>query len=245
MNNKYGLLFAMAGIFSQSQASSINSDQSEKALIQPLQQTISHAITQFEQTPRGDWSYRVTRYENEEGDVTSSIERYDPIKDRDSQWTLLRINGQTPSSKQAAKFSSSKLKQADADNQQSVSIKLREIIQLDSLQLISEDQTRLQAGFDVYLSRLGKEATENLAGSLTFNKQEQFIETIEITNTDDFSPVFSADITDFKLTFRFIKINSAILPQQQELSMKGTFAFFTEIEEVSKDTFSEYRYVGQ
>ncbi|ALS97102.1 hypothetical protein AT746_01610 [Lacimicrobium alkaliphilum] len=32
-----------------------------------LQQTVARAITEFEQSSREDWSYRISRYENEEG----------------------------------------------------------------------------------------------------------------------------------------------------------------------------------
>ncbi len=250
MNKKFWLLLTFSSIAADSLASEFTATsmpQQNQTLVakQNLQQSISHAITQFEQTPREDWSYRISRYENEEGEVTSSLELFDPAQEMSKQWTLLSINEQPPTTNQARKFTEDKQKQAEKSSQHNFSVKLREIIQMDSLELISEDLNSLKANFDVYLSRLGEDATKNLKGSLVFNKHQQFIESIEIVNTGDFSPVFSADITDFKLTFRFIKMDSSILPQQQELSMKGTFAFFTEIEEVSKDTFSEYRYVGQ
>lgn len=250
MNKKYWLLIACMGFAVQSlasdtksvAASQMNDEQQAQG---SLQHTISQAIAKFEQTSRQDWSYRITRYENEEGDISSSIELFDPIKEQHEQWSLLRIDGQAPTEKQVKKFVKSKRKEKDDSDQQSLSVKLGDIILLNSLQLVSEDQNHLRASFDVYLSQLGEEATENLKGSLIFAKDEQFIESIEIINKGEFSPVFSAAITDFKLSFRFVKIDSAILPQQNDLSMKGTFAFFTEIDEVSTDTYSDYQYVGQ
>lgn len=208
-----------------------------------LQQTISKAITAFEQTSRKDWSYRISRYENEEGDISSSVEHFDPTHERLKQWSLLSINGQAPTKKQALKFVNSKLKKAKEQDQPSFQLKLRDLVLMESLQLISENEETLQASFNVYLEDLGAEASKNLQGTLRFVKDQQFIESIEITNTDDFSPMFSATITHIKLTFRFIKRHTAILPQQIGLAMNGTFAFFTEIDEVSTDTFSDYRYV--
>ncbi|WP_156413600.1 hypothetical protein [Lacimicrobium alkaliphilum] len=123
-------------------------------------------------------------------------------------------------------------------------MKLRDIIQIETLQLLSEDPHRFQASFAVYLNQLGEEASQKLKGSLIFDKGQQYIETIEIINTGTFSPVFSADISEFRLTLRFIKIDTVVLPERQELAMKGTFAFFTEIDEVSTDRFSDYRYTG-
>ena len=250
MKKTYWLLLASTVLAGQTLAADIQPTMEAKASgvqvgQQYLQQTISQAITEFEQTSRKDWSYRISRYENEEGDITSSIEQFDPLKDQPKQWSLLQINGQTPTEKQAKKFVKSKRKNADDSDQQSFSVKLRDIIQLDSLQLVSEDHESIKASFDVYLSQLGEEATESLQGSLIFMKDRQFIETIEISNKGEFSPLFSAEITDFKLTFRFLKIDTAILPQQNDLAMKGTFAFFTEIDEVSTDTYSDYQYVGQ
>lgn len=250
MNKKFWLLLSFSSMTVAPLASEFAAAaelQQNHTLVakQNLQQSISHAITQFEQTPREEWSYRISRYENEEGEVTSSLELFDPAQEMSKQWTLLSINEQTPTAKQARKFAENKQKQAEKSSQHNFSVKLREIIQMDSLELISEDLNSLKANFDVYLSRLGDEATKKLKGSLVYNKHHQFVETIEIVNRGEFSPLFSADITDFKLTFSFIKINDAILPQQHELSMKGTFAFFTEIEEVSKDSFFDYRHVGQ
>lgn len=213
-------------------------------------QLISRAITDFEQRGRADWSYRVSRYENEEGQISSSIELFEPTKATDQQWTLLSLNGQPPDNKQLRKFAEKKLaetkqKQTEKGGQQSFSVKLRDLIQLDSLQLLSNDPQRFHAGFAVYLSQLGAEASQHLQGSLIFNKQQRYIESIEITNTASFSPLFSAEIKEFKLTLDFIKIDAAVLPARQELTMKGRFAFFSTIDEVSTVSFSDYHYVGQ
>lgn len=249
MNNTLWLSIAAIGLTSQAMAEPNSANGSTIIEVEDpqhhLQQTISDAISRFEQTSRNDWSYRITRYENEEGDVTSSIETFNPANESGKRWSLLRINGQEPTEKQAKKFVKSKQKKSKKGNEHNFSVKLRDIIQLDSLELLSEDQNTIQASFEVYLSQLGEDATEDLKGKLTYGKDQAFIESIEITNTDVFSPVFSAEITEFKLTFRFLNIGEAVLPDRQDLSMKGTFAFFTEIDEVSTDTFSEYQYMGE
>lgn len=222
---------------------------------QALQDKIAQAITHYEQSPRDQWSYQISNYENEEGDISSSIEKFDPTMEINKQWTLLSINGETPTEKQQQKFAKNKLKRAEKNaarkekqkdsKDQNFSLQFRELIQIDSLQLASETPYKLQANFNVNLEKLGKKASKKLRGHITYDKQQQFIEHIVITNTDNFSPVFSAEITDFKISFDFAKINDAILPQEYQLSMKGTFAFFTEIEEVSTNTFSDYRFVSE
>jgi len=210
-----------------------------------LKQKISQAITKFEQTSREHWAYQVSRYENEEGEISSSIESFTPGAEQAKQWTLLSINGEKPTERQAKEFVDSKLKQAEKQEKgANYALKLGEIINLDSLELESETDSHLKAGFKVYLSKLGEDAKGKLQGVLSYNKQVQFIESITIINTADFSPMFSAKISDLKLSFTFISINNKVLPKQQELQMKGSFAFFTEIDEVSTDTFSKYHYKG-
>jgi hypothetical protein len=218
---------------------------SELAKYQPspeqLKQTITQAIRDFELTPRQDWSYTVSRYESEEGDITSSIEQYDPLLEGTQKWSLLSLNGQTPSQSEQQAFGDTKREKLEKEGEQTFHIKLREIIHVDSLVLLDEDESLLRANFRVNLSQLGDTATEKLSGTLLFNKQQAFIENIQIVNNEAFSPMFSAKITDFSLNLSFLKIDEAILPHQHALSMKGTFAFFTDIDEESVDTYSDYQ----
>ncbi|WP_440055069.1 hypothetical protein ACSLBF_02615 [Pseudoalteromonas sp. T1lg65] len=207
-----------------------------------LQQKVAHAIDQFEQTNRSDWAYTITRYENEEGDISQSVEQYNPQQPAGQQWSLMMVDGKVPTEKQRQAFMDKKAKQATEGK--SLSIKLSKIINLTSLQLEEESQADLKVRFGVYLEKLGENASKKLTGLLTYNKENAFISDIEITNTDTFSPVLTANIKDFKMTLSFEKRDSAILPHKHEFEMRGSFAFFTEIDEVSSDTFSEYHYVG-
>lgn len=209
-----------------------------------LSSKVKQAIDKFEQTKRKHWSYEVSRYENEEGDITSSIERYQPDSTAQSPWSLHRINGKEPSKAQQEEFIENKLEQQEKKSEgTSYSVALREIIQLDTLAFAHENTHYIEMNFDVFLNRLGDDASSKLQGSLLYNKQQQFIETLTITNKEAFSPIFSATINDFKLTFTFTQINEQVLPSRQDMAMKGTFAFFTEIDEVSHDTFSNYQYL--
>ncbi len=210
-----------------------------------LKQKVSQAITKLEQTKRKSWSYQVSRYENEEGDITSSIEQFMPFDKDKQQWALIRINGESPTNKQSRKFAEKKQAQAEEREKGSnYSVKLREIIQQDSLQLTSESNSHMQMSFNVFLEKLGKDSVGKLQGSLTYNKELAFIENITIVNNDEFSPMFSANITDLTLTLTFININNTVLPHRQDMEMKGTFAYFTEIDEVSTDSYSNYQYKG-
>ncbi|MCH2055807.1 MAG: hypothetical protein MK214_04160 [Thalassotalea sp.] len=207
-----------------------------------MQQQVSTAILAFEATSRKQWAFDVSHYENEEGDITSSEERYQPNEDATKQWTLLKLNGEVPSDKQAKKFQKKKAEQLAKKSNGSINIKLRDMISINTLSFVFEDDVKAIADFNVHLERLGEKASKQLTGQLTYNKQGQFIERIAIKNIGPFSPIFSAKITDFKMNIHFQKIAQAVLPHENNLAMKGRFALFTQIDEVSTDRYYNYRY---
>ncbi|MCC2605676.1 hypothetical protein [Planctobacterium marinum] len=212
-----------------------------------LKTMITEAISAFENTERNSWSHYIDRYENEEGDISSSTEHYDAGQPAGQRWTLLTLNGKQPSDKAQRKYQQKRQKQREknSENQeQSFSISLQELIQTATLTLNSEDTHFVYANFKVSLPRIGEDASKHLTGLLSYNKQHQFIESIEISNTAPFSPMFSAEITELTIQFNFQKIDSAVLPLSNQMTMKGSWAFFTEINEVSKDTYRDFNRIS-
>lgn len=206
-----------------------------------LKHLLDKAIAKQEQTNQADWRYKVKRFENEEGDITSSVEVYDPRLLNEQQWSLLKINGQIPTNEQKEEFIKEKLKAANenaAENQ--ISIKLRKLIKFESVQLESSNEEYFYIRFNVAFKRLGKGAENKLTGLLLYNRSHKFIEKIEISNTEPFSPMFAATINDLNLTLIFTQIDNHVLPLQHDLNLKGTFAYFSEINEVSSDVFLNY-----
>jgi hypothetical protein len=212
-----------------------------------LKDKMDLAIIKVEQTQRNLWSYKVSRYENEEGDISSSIEEHSPQSSE--PWLLKQINGQSPTKKQIRKFTKEKQEQSSTDKKEekqgeNIQIPLRKLINLESLSLVSIDEKHIVMAFNVYMKKLGKDSIGKLQGKLFYQKEKQFIEKITIWNNAEFSPMFTANITDLSLTFIFLNINGAVLAKQNEMKMKGSFAYFTEINETSLDNFSDYLFQG-
>ena len=209
-----------------------------------LKEKVNRAIIKVEQTQREFWSYKISRYENEEGDISSSIEQYSP--QASEQWLLKQINGQLPTSKQVKNFAIKKQEQNNTKQQGSnIQLKLRELINHESLSLVSTNEKNIVMAFNVQLKKLGKDSIGKLQGQLIYQKDKQFIEKISIWNNAEFSPMFTAKITDLAITFTFSHIDGAVLTKQNEMKMKGSFAYFTEINETSLDVFSDYHYQGK
>jgi len=229
----YGSIFTAAA----------NENRAEKLL--SIKEKINQAIIKVEQTQRELWSYTISRYEDEEGEVSSSIEQYSPLANSDTgeRWLLKRINGQLPTRKQIKRFAKKKTKQSTKEEQgQNIQLPLRKLINSDSLSLVSNDDKNIVMGFNVYIKKLGEDAIGKLQGELTYQKEQKFIEKISVWNNADFSPMFAAKITDLAITITFLQINGAVLTKQNEMRMKGSFAYFTEINETSLDSFSDYLY---
>jgi hypothetical protein len=209
-----------------------------------LEEKVNLAITKFEQTPRKLWSYNVSRYEDEEGDVTSSIEQYLP--QAPESWVLKQINGQEPTEKQIKNFVKKKQKQSKKTKQgESIQVNLRELINRESLSLVSDDKESTVMAFNVHFAKLGKDSVGKLQGQLVYKRDSQFIQQITIWNNEEFSPMLTANITDLEIIFTFSHINGAVLIKQNEMKMKGSFAYFTEINENSIDIYTGYQYHGK
>lgn len=238
MKNNYLSLLCFGAVFNAT-AIEITSDE-----LVSLKEKINHAIIKFENTESALWAYNISRYENEEGDITSSIEQYSP--QANNKWQLKKINGKQPTEKQIKRFSQKKQQQVKTKKEGGdIQLNLRQLINQESLFLFSFDEKNIVMGFNVYLKKLGKDSVGKLQGQLFYQKDKQFIEKIVIWNNAEFSPMFAAEITDLTITFTFSHINGAVLNQKNEMMMKGRFAYFTEINETSLDVFSNYQYQGE
>ena len=209
---------------------------------------IKLAILKVENTNKELWSYNISRYENEEGDISSSIEQYSPHSNQ--KWTLKEINGKAPTKKQLKKFAKKNKEQSTKDEKGkeqggNIQLPIRKLIDLGSLSLVSNDDNYLVMEFNVHIKKLGQDSVGKLQGKLRYHKEKAFIEKITVWNNTEFSPMFTANITDFIITFTFLQIKDAVLTYQNEMKMKGSFAYFTEINETSLDTFSDYIYKGK
>ena len=231
MKNYYLLVICIGAIFN------VKAENSSNEQLTALKAKVEDAIAKAEQTNSDLWSYKLSRYENEEGDVSSSIEHYKPQSNE--QWILEQINGQTPTKSEIKEFLENKQEQKG-----NIQVKLRQLINQQSLSIVSVDQESFVMAFNVNLKKLGDDSVGKLQGELTYNQGKQFIETISIWNNAEFSPMFTANITDLAITFTFVDIDGAVLVNKNEMMMKGSFAYFTEINETSVDTYSDYLYLG-
>lgn len=180
------------------------------------------------------------------------------VNNRSKQWTLLSVNDKSPSKKQLKKYAKNKQSEDKQSEKKSsgnnFSIDLKTLIKSGTLVVLADNRNYAELGFDVHLPKLGDDAVGKLKGVLTYNKQQQYIEKVIVTNNDDFSPMFSATVSQLKVSLHFVKLSfkkhdsgkqkSVVLPKQYQMQLKGSFAYFTEIDEISTTTFNHYQKVN-
>ena len=86
------LLICFSAVFN---VISVQNTTTELAL---FKEQLNRACIKFENTNKELWSYKISRYENEEGNISSSIEQH--FSQARERWILRQINGQLPTKKQ-------------------------------------------------------------------------------------------------------------------------------------------------
>lgn len=208
--------------------------------IDEVKRQLNNAIERIKNTKKHDWVFELHSYENEEGDITEYTAKHSVLNTKDSPWQLLTWNGQPATDKQARKFCEQR-----QENKNSLKLNLSELINFDTIKVISVSEQHTQLAFSVNIKRLGDDAKNKLKGTLTFYPDREFISHIHITNTDNFSPITLSSIDAFSMQLSFIELQGHVLPKQAKLDMQGTFAKFVKIKETSTDTYSHYTYIGK
>jgi len=203
------------------------------------QNDVKASFDKLSKTNRKFFSYTITKYENEEGDETSSIENHSPSSNDVQSWSLIEFNGKRPSEKQIKTYIENKSKKVKKKkNNQTISIS--QLVDVNTLKILTEDSNVIKSSFMVGYTKFGEDAKKKLEGILTFDKKNHYVKSIEITNKENFSPMFSVDISQLKLTLSFIKIKDAILPRGNTMRLIGSMAMFVEIDEISTVDYSNY-----
>lgn len=224
-----------------SSASLTTAAEHDTVTLNAAKEKVEHAILKVEKTRRNHWSYTLSRFENEEGDISSSIEEYLPQLPQ--PWNLKQLNTKPPTTKEIKSYIKKKKRQKEkVESNGNIKLTLRELINSESLSIKSIDENYIVMEFNVSWKKLGPDSNGKLKGKLFYEKENEFIEKIVIWNVADFSPLFTAEINELAVTFSFVHINGSVLPKQNEMIMKGSFAYFTEINETSIDTYSNYFY---
>lgn len=177
------------------------------------------------------WKYRQKTVSDDE----IMIEHFDGEKPEAEQWTLISENGQTPDAKRVKEYLTDRQSTEKDENQHE--LKFADMVELSSLDLVSEDENEYIYKFTPNIKELESKA---LIGKLHLSKISKQVNQLIITNTSDLSPAFSVSLNKFELILSFHLFDGLNMPIFTSTSVKGTVAIFKSIESDQKVTYSDY-----
>lgn len=201
-----------------------------------LKSVVQNAIQRIKDVDKTKWAFELHSYENEEGEITDYTAAFNGALPEGQKWQLLTKDKKPATDKQKRAF----IKQRNKDKK-TFSVKLEQLITLDSLQLLDSANEALTASFDVNIPKLGDDAIDKLKGTLIVSPKNHLLKQITITNLAEFSPMAMTNIEQFKMVLTFTEVSEQVLPMSAEMTMRGTFAGFMELNETSKDSYTNYQ----
>ena len=204
------------------------------------QSLVREGIQRISNTNKQQWAFELHSFESEEGDITQYSASFNGAAAKGEQWQLITLNGEAATKKQHREFIKERQKEQQKLKEK-FNIKLNQLVDIDSVQIIDDSEEQLQVTFKVNIDELGDDANEKLLGQLTLNKTNKLIHQIEINNISEFSPMAMTTIDSFKMVLQFNEFSEQVLLKTTELMMAGTFAGFIELNEISKDEYKFFK----
>ena len=199
---------------------------------------IQSGIDKFNQTAYEQWKFQVKQVENEEGEISGSVQSFDPDREK-YKWDLISKDGNPPSSREIKKYRS----KIDKRKKQFKPRNFFDNLVLNTIKLEDKNESVTIFSFDVVTEEFGADANQKLKGTLLYNNQSNFIESLIITNTEPFKPQFLVTVDHLKLTLNYQLIQGQVLASDVSMRLKGNMGFI-EIDEINEVTFSDYQYSG-
>ena len=199
---------------------------------------VARALDAADKDARKDWAYTMIVVE----DGKERIERFDPSRDVEHEWTLVKVESRKPTAGDIEDYRKTKERRRESDDESS----LRDMIQEGTLHLLREDDRQAVYAFKVK----GKDNKEqkmmdHVGAELHIDKTGPWVERLEMKSAGEFNPMMGVTIEHFAMTITYIPIeNGSVVPGRVETKVQGKAFFIKTIDSDVRITFSDYRYVG-
>lgn len=194
---------------------------------------LSAALNRFSPEISPEYAYTLT---TRRGDDVS-VERFDPSRPRDRQWTLLERNHQPATAEENARYSSYRI--TTAPNVRATFA--RADLDLATLHLVKENATHAE-----YRGRFRKDVADpmlhRLEIALTVTKNPAAIERLVLELIDPFSPVLTVKMLELRVETLFrppIEADPA-LPYRTVSRFRGRVLLFKAIEEDIQTDYADF-----
>ena len=194
---------------------------------------LQEALTRFNPAIPPDWAYTLTTQRGDE----SSVERFDPSRPTEQQWTLLQRNHRPATAEENSRYDSYRISTSPSARASFV----RDDIDLQSLRLVREDETRAEYHAS-FRDDLKDPMLHRLELQLTVSKSRAAIEQFVLLLTAPYSPVLTVSMLELRVETTLSPPEEArpALPLRIISRFRGRVFLFKSIEEDVQTAFSDY-----
>ena len=153
------------------------------------------------------------------GEKETEIATFDPTKD--NRWTLISIDGQSPTKKQLKKFEKKKERQEKRGDDTD---RFTDIITPGTVIFREENTETITLQFAPQLDDLPEKSQEFVQGIAVLTKPQKSIQTLRIFSKEPFSPILSVTMETFDMKVQFGEFHGQALPTSLSFRMKGRAA---------------------
>ncbi|HEU5162869.1 MAG TPA: hypothetical protein VFV54_06980 [Thermoanaerobaculia bacterium] len=200
------------------------------------------ALEAVDDTREDGWSF--TRTTTQKGVVR--VERHDASKPEGARWTLVTLNGRTPTQREMREYAREKAerlerrKKNESDDEQEVD--------QSSIRLVSEDRERAVFAFRTRgEGTLGAAVTEHIGGTLVVVKDGGWPERFELSASEPIRPIPGVRVDAFRvvLTFQRDRATGDLLPLSIESRVRGRAFGLKSLDDDASVRYTDYARPGR
>lgn len=164
--------------------------------------------------------------------------RYDPLEEEQRQWTLFSLAGQAPSAEQEQEYQREVLLYRQQQRETIAATEgnpLLQLMDMDSLQLGSMNEAKSEYHFKVN----DEKYRPYIDGIITLQSDCDCVVSIQVKNSEGFSPQFMVKIKDYSESYIFTPLaaGSSVISRIDK-SIEGS-AFLTDLSEDYSEVYSD------
>jgi hypothetical protein len=200
---------------------------------------LTTALETFRGDPPRGWSFTQTT----SADGKSLVERCDAAKSEFDRWSLVQKDGRAPTPDELKDYGEARSRRSRAGT----APKLVDQFLLDSLETVADTPEHATYRCPLRRGETRDTTAAFLRATIVLHKPSHTIESVELANTEPFSPTFGVKIAELRtlMTYSLPEGDTPSLPQKVATHVRGRAFLFKSLDADMTVTFSGYTKVGK
>jgi hypothetical protein len=198
---------------------------------------LAAALKTFRSDPPRGWSFTQTTV----AEGKSMVERCDAAKPEFDRWSLVQKDGRAPTADELKDYGEGRSRRSATGTAPS----LAEQFDLTTVETTADTPERATYRCRLRPGESRDKTSPFLRATIVLHKPTHTIESIELNNTERFSPILGVTIAELKTTIRYTlpTAETPALPAKVTTRVRGRAFFFKSLDADMTVTFSDYAFV--